>query len=93
MTINELIFELVSKGGAIVSTTDCSNHEIVNAQVNGRFAVTDDGLGFVRRPKEWLEINKNREIAHPNVGGRFDTQPTPQTEGSQCAATANPTTP
>lgn len=71
MTINQLIDELFHKGGAIVSSSDCSEAEIVAAQACGRFAVDENGFGFVRRTKEWLEINKNRELAHPNTDGRY----------------------
>lgn len=51
----ELILQLVKEGGAIVSSNDCHEIEIANARSCGRFAVDEDGLGFVRRPKEWLD--------------------------------------
>lgn len=71
MTTQQLIQQIVTDGGAIVSSNDCSEMEISVAQSVGRFAA-EDGFGFVRRPKEWLALNKNREIAHPNTDGRFD---------------------
>lgn len=66
MTTNQLIQQLVNEGGAIVSSNDCSEMEIAFAQSEGRFAADDEGFGFVRRLKKWLELNKAREIAHPN---------------------------
>lgn len=54
-TIEELADDVVTQGGAIVSSGDCSLMEISNAQACQRFAVREaDGMGFVRRPKEWL---------------------------------------
>ncbi len=50
----ELIQQLVKEGGAIVSSNDCTEMELVDARLHGRFAVDDDGMGFVRRSKEWL---------------------------------------
>lgn len=55
-TPSELIADLVSEGGAIVSSGDCHEMEIAFAQACGRFAVDDDGMGFVRRPKDWLDM-------------------------------------
>lgn len=56
MNPDQLIQQLVKHGGAIVSSNDCSPIEIANAQACGRFAVEPEtGLGFTRRPKEWLE--------------------------------------
>jgi hypothetical protein len=45
---------LVKDGGALVSSNDCSVMEITAARACGRFFVTPDALGFVRRPKEWV---------------------------------------
>ena len=61
MDIMELISDLASKGGAIVSSNECSEIEITDARITGRFVALPDGLGFVRRTKEWLDINKKRE--------------------------------
>ena len=71
MTINQLIDQLVTDGGAIVSSGDCSEIEIANAKATGRFSVRDDGMGFVRRSKEWLALQLAREKAHPNTDGKF----------------------
>ncbi|MDP1580990.1 MAG: hypothetical protein Q8M02_11970 [Candidatus Didemnitutus sp.] len=70
MTTKQLIEQLISDGGAIVSSADCSEVEIADAQAAGRFSV-EDSLGFVRRTKEWLALQKAREIAHPNTDGRY----------------------
>jgi hypothetical protein len=71
MRPKELIDQLVTEGGAIVSSGDCSEIEITNAQATGRFAVREDALGFVRRTKEWLALQLAREKAHPNFDGRY----------------------
>ncbi len=70
MSPMELIEQLVEVGGAIVSTNDCSEMEIAQARVDGRFT-TLGAFGFVRRTKEWLELQKAREVAHPNTDGRY----------------------
>lgn len=67
MTINQLIQQLVTDGGAIVSSGDCSEMEITNAQATGRFSVREDGMGFVLRSKEWLALQLAREKAHPEA--------------------------
>ncbi len=71
MTINQLIDQLVTDGGAIVSSGECSEMEIANAKATGRFSVREDGMGFVRRSKEWLALQLAREKAHPNTDGKF----------------------
>lgn len=71
MTTSQLIDQLVTEGGAIVSSGDCSEMEIANAQATGRFSVREDGMGFVRRSKEWLALQLAREKAHPNTDGKF----------------------
>ena len=70
MTLKQILEQLVKEGGAIVSSNDCSEMELVNARAGGRFAV-DDGLGFVLRTKKWLELQLAREKAHPNTDGRY----------------------
>ena len=77
MTTNQLIQQLVTDGGAIVSSSDCSEIEITNAQATGRFSVREDGMGFVLRSKEWLSLQLAREKAHPNKGGRYMDGPAP----------------
>lgn len=52
MTVEQLIQQLVSDGGAIVCTADCLVLEISEAQAAGRFAMNANGFGFVRRTKE-----------------------------------------
>lgn len=71
MTLSQLLDQLMSDGGAIVSSNSCSEIELADANAHGRFAVNADGFGFVRRPQKWLDINKNRERAHPNTDGVF----------------------
>jgi len=71
MTTTQLIGQLAHDGGAIVSSNDCSEMEIASAQADGRFAVDAECYGYVRRTKEWLALQKAREIAHPNTDGRY----------------------
>ena len=71
MTINQLIQQVVTEGGAIVSSGDCTEMEIADARARGRFSVRDDGMGFVRRSKEWLALQLTREKAHPNIDGKY----------------------
>jgi hypothetical protein len=75
MRPKELIDQLVTEGGAIVSSGDCSEIEITNAQATGRFAVREDALGFVRRTNEWLARQLAREKAHPNFDARYTSDP------------------
>jgi len=63
MTTNQLIDQLVTDGGAIVSSGECSEMEIADAQATGRFSVREDGMGFVRRYAEWLALQLEREEA------------------------------
>lgn len=63
MTIDQLIDQLVTEGGAIVSSSACSEMEIADAQATGRFSVREDGMGFVRRYAEWLALQREREKA------------------------------
>ena len=72
MTTNQLIDKLAEDGGALVSTVDCSEMEIAYAQSAGLFATRDDGCGFVLRSKEWLALQKTREINDPNTAGKFN---------------------
>ena len=71
MTTTQLIDQLVTEGGAIVSSGECSEMEIANAKATGRFSVREDGMGFVRRTAEWVALQLAREKAHPNTGGKF----------------------
>jgi hypothetical protein len=54
-TLNDLITKLSTEGGCIVSSADCHEIEITDAQVRGDFVVLDGGLGFVRRLPEWMQ--------------------------------------
>jgi hypothetical protein len=72
MTILQLIEQPKESGGAIVASSDCSPLEISVAQSTGRFSCDEHGFGYIRRPKEWLRINKNRELAHPNTEGKYN---------------------
>lgn len=54
MTSQQLIYTMATEGGCIVSTASCSEVEIANARAHGRMAVTEDGLGYILRPKDWL---------------------------------------
>jgi hypothetical protein len=62
-TPDQLIRLLGISGGAIVSSNDCSEIEIADARATSRFAVDEDGFGFVLRSKEWLDLQKAREEA------------------------------
>jgi cell pole-organizing protein PopZ len=77
----ELINDLAYEGGAIVSSNDCSEMEIADAQATGRFAVDAEAFGYVRRTKEWLALQKAREIAHPNTDGRYSANGEPRNGG------------
>ena len=57
----QLIAQLISEGSAIVASGECSEIEIADAQATGRFAARGDGIGFVRRSREWLALQKSRE--------------------------------
>ena len=67
----QLLGQLITDGGAIVSSNECSEMEIANAQATGRFAVDAECFGYVRRTKEWLALQLAREKAHPNTDGKY----------------------
>lgn len=56
MTPQQLIEKMTKEGGAIVSSNSCSEIEIANARTTDRFAVNDDGLGYILRTPEWLRL-------------------------------------
>jgi len=60
-TLEELINDLAIEGGAIVSSNDCLEIEIANAMNTGRMCILEDGLGFIRRTKTWLDLQKARK--------------------------------
>lgn len=51
----ELLDQLAAFGGYIVSSGDCSEMEIAHARAEGRMYVNEQGLGFIRRPKQAAE--------------------------------------
>ncbi len=57
-TMNELFHQLEMEGGAIVCSNECSALELADARMHGRMFVNKDGIGFVRRPKAWLDYVK-----------------------------------
>lgn len=61
MDLATLINELVEHGGALVTSQECSEIELADARVTNRFAVDHEGIGYVRRTKEWLALQKSRE--------------------------------
>lgn len=62
-TIQDLLTDLSRHGGAIVSSTACSEMELAFAKKEDRFAVCERGFGFVRRLQEWLDLQKAHEAA------------------------------
>ena len=54
-TPEQLLNDLSVHGGAIVCTDSCSPLEIAAARAAGDMAVRDDGVGFVRRQKIYIE--------------------------------------
>jgi hypothetical protein len=62
-TADQLLTRLVTQGGAIVSSSECSPMEIADARARGDFYVDADGLGYVLRLKKWLDLVKQRETA------------------------------
>ena len=54
-TPEQLLNDLAVHGGAIVCTDSCSPLEIAYARASGDMAVREDGVGFVRRQKLYIE--------------------------------------
>lgn len=54
-TMTQLFSKLKDCGGCIVSSGDCGEMEIADAQARGDFTADDDGFGFVLRPHAWLQ--------------------------------------
>lgn len=65
MTTSQLIQQLIEEGGAIVSSNICSLIEIADAKATGRFAVDDEGFGFVRRYREWVDTRQDEFTTDP----------------------------
>lgn len=60
MTLKQIMDKLAERGGAIVSSNDCSEQEISMARANGDFTVDENGYGFVLRSAKWLEVATNK---------------------------------
>ena len=54
-TPEQLLNDLAKEGGAIVCTDSCTPLEIAAARANGDMAVREDGVGFIRRQKLYVE--------------------------------------
>ena len=50
MTPEEILNQLATEGGYIVSSAECSEVEIAFANSEGRMCILESGLGFIRRP-------------------------------------------
>lgn len=46
---DDFLLKLAKDGGMIVSSNDCSEHEIAFARACGRFVIVDKVFGFVRK--------------------------------------------
>lgn len=55
-SLNQLLQDVVNKGGAIISSDKCTAIEIAMAQAGHRFAIDENGMGFVRKSSNWLEM-------------------------------------
>ena len=71
MNVTQLTTQLIIEGGAIVLSSACNEMEIADAQATNRFAGDIDGFGYVRRTKEWLELQVAREKICPNTGANI----------------------
>jgi hypothetical protein len=58
MTLKQILEQLVKEGGAIVTSNECSEMEIADARATGRMTVDENGIGYVRRYREWLDRHK-----------------------------------
>lgn len=56
-TLNDLIEEMLTNGGAIISSDACESAEIAIARACGRFALHGD-YGLVLKPKGWVYAAK-----------------------------------
>lgn len=94
MTIDQLIDQLVTEGGAIVSSGECSEMEIADAQATGRFSVREDGTGFVRRYAEWLALQLEREKLHQPPAAIATETDTPEADAvyGHCVKNSGPMT-
>jgi hypothetical protein len=94
MTIDQLINQLAAEGGAIVTSGECSEMEIADAQATGRFAVREDGIGFVRRYAEWLALQLEREKLHRQPTAIAADTDTPESDAlyAHCMQNSGPMT-
>lgn len=79
-TLEQLTNDLVTKGGAIVCSQTCSEYEIHWARACGDMAVFD-GIGFIRRSKEWVGMAHDGLIARIRddlFGAGAKRRPTPR---------------
>lgn len=58
MILKQILEQLVNEGGAIVTSNECSEMEIADARATGRMTVDENGIGYVRRYREWLDRHK-----------------------------------
>lgn len=71
---DELLAELVNKGGSIVCSNSCTEKEINEARLTRRFAVSEDGIGFVlRRADETYSFDALKSAA----SGKFLSKDAP----------------
>jgi hypothetical protein len=66
----QLLAAVNAHGGAIVSASECSRIEIMQAQDRGDYAEDFRGFGFVRRTPEWLERVELKQT-YIGYGGRL----------------------
>lgn len=67
---DEALEAIVTERGALISSADCTPAEIAIARSCGRFFVREDGMGFVLRPKEWLEYaSRSFVVGDPRILG------------------------
>ena len=62
----EFLRRLAIERGAIVSSASCSTVEIAMARAQGRFFVGPDALGYVLRPKHWLDLHEALDLGAPS---------------------------
>lgn len=67
----QLLAAVNAHGGAIVSASECSRIEIMQAQDRGDYAEDFRGFGFVRRTPEWLERVELKQT-YIGYGGRLE---------------------
>lgn len=60
----QTFLEKLRDGGAIVSSNECSELEIMDARATDRFFADDEGFGYVWRTQKWL---KTREDTYHEV--------------------------